>query len=444
MSLDAVELRRKGLHIGMGLFALLLRCLVWQEAVLAALAALAFNLFVLPRKGGGALLRPRDIERGFPIGILLYPIVVLVLILLFRHHLEIAAAGWGFLAFGDGFATLAGKAIGGLRLPWNREKSWAGLVAYILCGAAGAAGVWAFVADRPLDSGLLTIFALAALAGAIVESLPSELDDNILPPLVGAGVVFVLTAARPDWVALTSAEFLRNAGKGAALNLAVALATGILGMVRPSGAAAGFVLGTLVFACGGSHLYALLWIFFVLGTISTRFGRKRKEALGKAEEAGGRRGAANVLANVSVPAFFCVAAALDPARRHLYLLGAAAALATALMDTVGTEVGQAVRSRTVLLPDFHPVPPGTDGAVSVAGTLAGLVAGGFVAVAALDLAVVAPLGALFTVAGAVVGTVTESLLGRAGAPWRLSNGHVLNFLNTLVGALTAIWLGGRF
>ena len=44
------------------------------------------------------------------------------------------------------------------------------------------------------------------------------------------------------------------------------------------------------------------------------------------------------------------------------------------MDTVGTEVGQALRTPTVLLPDFRRVPPGTDGAVSVGGTLAGLLA----------------------------------------------------------------------
>jgi uncharacterized protein (TIGR00297 family) len=441
--LDPVEIRRKSLHIGMGLFALLLRRLVWQEAVLFALAALAFNLFILPRRGGGSLLRPRDIERGFPIGIVLYPVVVLALILIFRNDLSIAAAGWGFLAFGDGFATLFGEGLGGPRLPWNGEKSWAGLAAYFLFGGAGAAALWSFVSSHPLNSGVLLIFAVAGILGAVIESLPSELDDNIVPPLAAAGIVFVLTSASPDWTRLASGEALHVARTGAVVNLCVALAAAALGMVRPSGAVAGFLLGTIVFAAGGPHLYALLWIFFVLGTIATRFGRKRKEALGKAEEAGGRRGAANVLANVSVPAFFCVAAALDPQRRTSYLLGAGAALATALMDTVGTEVGQALRSRTVLLPDFRPVPPGTDGAVSVGGTMAGLAAAAFLAAAALDLAVVRPLGALCILSGAAIGTIFESLLGRAGAPWRLSNGHVLNFLNTLVGALFAIWLGRR-
>ena len=40
-------------------------------------------------------------------------------------------------------------------------------------------------------------------------------------------------------------------------------------------------------------------------------------------------------------------------------------------------------------------------------------------------------------AAACLGTVLESLLGRTGAPWRVSNGHVLNFVNTLAGAAAA-------
>ena len=123
----------------------------------------------------------------------------------------------------------------------------------------------------------------------------------------------------------------------------------------------------------------------------------------------------------------------------MLLLAAAAAFATALMDTVGTEVGQALKTPTVLLPDFRRVPPGTDGAVSIGGTLAGLVA-------ALLLAPSAPVSVSTgprrpdVVTAAFAGTVVESLLGREGAPWRVTNGHVLNFFNTLAGAALALLL----
>ncbi len=206
--------------------------------------------------------------------------------------------------------------------------------------------------------------------------------------------------------------------------------------MRPSGALAGALLGTIVLGFGGAGLYVLLWVFFLGGTLATRFRRSRKEAMGKAEERGGRRGAANVLANVAVPAFCALAAGLGPHGDALRL-AAAAALATALMDTVGTEIGQALPSPTVLLPDFRRVPPGTDGAVSVAGTAAGLVAAALLAWAGVAALVLTGAAAVAVVLAALVGTILESLLGRSGAPWRVSSGHVLNFVNTLAGAAAA-------
>ena len=45
-----------------------------------------------------------DEARGFPLGILLYPLSVLLLILVFHARLDIVAAAWGILACGDGAA----------------------------------------------------------------------------------------------------------------------------------------------------------------------------------------------------------------------------------------------------------------------------------------------------------------------------------------------------
>jgi len=436
VSLDA-EVRRKAVHVGMASFALLLRWLDFRGAALCALGAFAFNLFVLPRLGGRSLFREGDRARGYPVGILLYPLVVLALVLLFPRRLDLAAAGWGFLAFGDGFATLVGGALGGRRLPWNPRKSWSGLLGYVAFGSLGATALSSFVAGRlpaPLE---LVAFLLAALVGAVLESLPSELDDNIVPPLAAAGALALLLPALPNAALLLEPEALRRLAVGVGVNVALPALAAALGVVRPSGAVAGGVVGALVLGLGGLGPYALLWAFFAGGTLATRFRRARKEAMGKAEEAGGRRSAANVLANCSVAAFLVACAALTPAQATLLHLAAAAAFATALMDTIGTEVGQAIRTPTVLLPDLRRVPPGTDGAVSIAGTLAGLLAAALLAAlgALLGLYALAALPAV--VAAAFAGTVVESLLGRDGASWRVTNGHVLNLFNTLAGAAVA-------
>ena len=129
------ETLRQIVHITMGGWALLLRWITWQQAALLALAALAFNAFVLPRFGGRRLYRESD-RGGAARGILIYPIAVLLLVLVFRHRLDIAAAAWGIMAAGDGFATIAGRAVGRRRLPWNRDKTVEGTLAFILAGSA--------------------------------------------------------------------------------------------------------------------------------------------------------------------------------------------------------------------------------------------------------------------------------------------------------------------
>jgi uncharacterized protein (TIGR00297 family) len=429
----------------MAAFALLLRTLTWWQAALAAFGALVMNVFVLPRVAPN-VLRMDERARRFSVGIALYPLVVLLLIFTFRRNLPVAAAGWGFLAFGDGFASILGMSLGGPRLPWNPKKTLSGFSGYVAFGFLGASSLYGFVASRVPTGWEVGCLLVAAVAGAVVESLPSELDDNILPPLVGAAVLALLLPCRAG-----ALDALEPAGLGAfavalGINVAVAGLAAALRVVRPSGAFAGCALGTVVLGFGGAGLYVLLWVFFAGGTLVTRLGKARKEAMGKAEEKGGRRGGANVLANVSVAAFCALAAGLGPHGGALRL-AAAAALATALMDTVGTEVGQAVASPTVLLPDFRRVPPGTDGAVSVAGTLAGLAAAALLAAAGVAAFVLTGEAAAAVVAAAFLGTILESLLGRAGAPWRVSNGHVLNFVNTLAGAAAApallALLGGR-
>ncbi len=425
------ELERKALHISMGGFALALANLTWPQAALCALTAFAFNLLVLPRIAGRRFLRSRDIDRGFPAGILIYPLTVLCLILIFRQNLALAAAGWGFLAAGDGTATLAGRTLGGPRLPWNSEKSWAGFLAYVVLGGLTAGLLMAFVAGHTLSPFAWGAVFLAALSGAAVESLPSELDDNITAPLIGAGVLACILSIAPFSTEISG--IASRLAWGVAINAAVALLAWFIRLVRPSGVWSGFIVGSLIYGFSDFRGYAMLWIFFAAGTLATRLGRKRKEALGKAEPEGGRRGAANVFANVTVPAFLLVASGLSEAP-SLFQLAAVAAFATALMDTIGTEIGQAVKSPTVLLPDFKAVPPGTDGAVSIAGTLAGLAAAAAFGLAGAFLFGFDGACAIFVTVAAAFGAMLESLLGRDGASWRVTNGHILNFYNTAAGA----------
>ncbi len=104
-------------------FAFLLPVLTWVQAMGCAVLALLFNLFLLPRFAVDLRKRP-DQAGGSNVwtGIVLYPLSVLALILLYRHHLHVAASAWAIMALGDGMASMAGESLGGPALPWNCEK----------------------------------------------------------------------------------------------------------------------------------------------------------------------------------------------------------------------------------------------------------------------------------------------------------------------------------
>src|SRR5207244_3524889 len=114
-SFETNEGLRKFLHIVFGLGALALKFLPWRVAALGAAAAVILNWLILHRLVGRRVARH---ERGWDAGIVLYPAAVLALILIFNWHIEIAAVAWVIMAFGDGFATLLGRAVPLRRLPW--------------------------------------------------------------------------------------------------------------------------------------------------------------------------------------------------------------------------------------------------------------------------------------------------------------------------------------
>jgi phytol kinase len=207
------ETKRQAVHIAMVGWAFLLRVLTWRQAAALAVVALLFNAFVLPRAGGRAIFRPDDVRRAIPAGILYYPLAVLLLILCFRHRLDIAAAAWAILAVGDGMATLLGRRFGRTPIAWNRDKTWEGTIAFMVCG--GAAGVLLCWWTRPNVSVPVPMWfvgiapLLAAAAAAMVETVRIRLDDNLsvpLPPAARCGSCRWRMARVPPRCCLVSAD----------------------------------------------------------------------------------------------------------------------------------------------------------------------------------------------------------------------------------------------
>ncbi|MCA1718765.1 MAG: DUF92 domain-containing protein, partial [Actinobacteria bacterium] len=141
----------------------------------------------------------------------------------------------------------------------------------------------------------------------------------------------------------------------------------------------------------------------------------------------------NALANCGV-ALLCALLAV-PFPSETFAAAFVASLGAAFADTAESEVGQLARRTPRLITTLRKVPPGTDGAISIPGTCAGLVAAGLTALLGLWLGLVAGPGIALLVAGAAfLGTVADSLIG-ALAP-RIGN-ELTNVLCTLVAAALA-------
>ncbi len=206
--------------------------------------------------------------------------------------------------------------------------------------------------------------------------------------------------------------------------------------VRPSAAWGGLVVGTLIYRGAGRGGFVVLVTFFVVGVALTRLGYARKAAQGLAEPHGGRRGSAHAVANGGVATLIAIGMMLVPEARDLLAPAFLGAFAAALSDTAGSEVGQLYGRRAMSPLTFRPVPPGTDGAVSLEGTLGGAAAALLIGGVALATRFVGPAGALAGVVGGLVGSLLESVVG--SLPGRRRPGHMaMNAANTFVGAAVA-------
>jgi uncharacterized protein (TIGR00297 family) len=432
------EAKRKLLHIFVGAFAFLLRFLSWPQAVLMAAAAFLFNWQILPRVGGKSLWRGAEQAQGYPLGILLYPLSVLGLILVFRDALWMAAAVWGILALGDGMASLVGLGFGGPHLPWNLRKGWFGLLSFVLFGTLGASILMVWTKQLPLGEsfspGVLGLAFPLALVLALVESVPTTLDDNFTVPLAGAVLLPLFVRADLGFL-VAQPGLLRRTAVGLLLNGLFALLASSVGTIDLPGALSAVIIGTAITAGFGLRGLALMVAFFVIGSLVTKMGYRIKAARGIAQERGGARGWRNAWANGGVPAFLGLLATLwPPPLRPSLVLAYAAAVATAAADTCSSEFGKAYGRRTFLITTLRPVEPGTEGAVSLEGTLAGFLAA--LAVAALGFLLglyPAPALVLVAVAG-LLGSLAESVLGTVAERRGWLGNDLLNAVNTALGA----------
>ncbi|HWF02710.1 MAG TPA: DUF92 domain-containing protein [Candidatus Angelobacter sp.] len=210
------------------------------------------------------------------------------------------------------------------------------------------------------------------------------------------------------------------------MTLGFALLAWFAGGVSFSGALAGSAVA-FIMAIRDLRMFLALIIVFSVTLAATRVGYARKQQLRTAEPAGGRT-AAQAMANLGIAA---LVVAIAPATWPLLAL---AALAEAAADTSSSEIGMAFPGKTVLVTNFKPTAPGTDGGISLYGTLAACVGAITVAAAALLSGLVTPKQAAVIVLAGFLGTMVDSLLGSLFERKGWLNNDLVNLLSTAAAA----------
>ena len=175
------ECRRRLLHMLPGLLPLALLVIPhkdpWGPLLIGILITLTLTLVAYAFARAGDFARPG--ESLWHVSVLGYTIPVVAMLLLLPGRSELGLMTLGVVAFGDGSAALGGKLLGGRRLPWNCRKTWAGLWCFLIAGSLMASFNYWLDARPGVPIGIAMAIAVpAALAGAIVESLPIRSHDN--------------------------------------------------------------------------------------------------------------------------------------------------------------------------------------------------------------------------------------------------------------------------
>lgn len=266
---------------------------------------------------------------------------------------------------------------------------------------------------------LITMAVLLAASGTYLLIIQGILDlDSSIP------VALLLS-----WTFAGLAWALSAATKGAAI------------------AGAAICLLITVATAGGARLplrsgLVPLAALFILTFVATRLGRSRKAAKGLAEPRQGRN-AAQVIANLGMAALaatVAVSGIFDRFDQDGVLLSSIvtdsapvlllAALCESTADTVSSEIGQAYGGVPILLITGRKMRAGTNGAITLYGTLAGILAAILVALAGKWSMGMRISHTLLALAAGVLGCFFDSFLGATVEREGWLGNDLVNFAST--------------
>jgi uncharacterized protein (TIGR00297 family) len=288
------------------------------------------------------------------------------------------------------------------------------------------------------------------------KAISRERDETQSRMLMG-GIGLLLAGLSLDtfrWAAVYGARFPVFVAEAIGVSVLFALAVVRLRAATTGGAVCGgmicllvtFWTGVRTASIGRSGLTPLA-LLFVLTFLATRAGRQRKAKVGLAEARRGRN-AAQVIANLAV-AGICVSPltgwVLSGETAGMLAAGSVvmmktmclAALVEATADTVSSEIGQAFGGQPVMVTSLRHVAAGTDGAVTVLGSGAGVLGGAMVAGAGAWAMHLESRAAGVALGAGICGLFFDSLVGATLERRGWLGNDLVNFASTIFAAALA-------
>jgi uncharacterized protein (TIGR00297 family) len=203
------------------------------------------------------------------------------------------------------------------------------------------------------------------------------------------------------------------------------------------GSVAALFVGFVVYVSMGLKGFLVLLSLHIIGATVTRMGFEKKLEKGIAQK---KRSLENVIANGLFPALAAALSALSYPNSAVFFIGYVSTVAAATADTVSSEIGELSRKKPRLITSFEEVPTGTDGGITLLGTLAGILGAGLIALFAVALDFkVAPIE-LFVIAtfAGVLGTSLDSFLGATLERKGKIGNDMVNLISTGVSFLASM------
>ncbi len=200
------------------------------------------------------------------------------------------------------------------------------------------------------------------------------------------------------------------------------------------------VLGSILWGCLSWQGWMSVVFYLLFGSLVTKIGYKFKKEQGIAEKRGGRRGPENVWGSAATGLVLAMMTKFNPANEVFFKVGFAASFSAKLADTFGSEIGKRFGKDTYLITSLKKVERGTEGGISLEGTLASIFGSIFMAFIMLRLSIISTKYHFIVVlVSGFFATLSESIIGaKFQNKYKLSN-ELVNAIQTSIASVLAIF-----